>query len=137
METITEIKDLEFENNDGFRTSWAGYEVVTNERRIRLYIENNQQCCENFGYFWSNDKMEDFLGSALYGIKLTDTSLNEVKFSERGINPRNLDYGGKVMFVNLITDRGVLQFVAYNDHNGYYGHEAAVECRELSCRILL
>lgn len=36
------------------------------------------------------------------------------------------------MFVDLITDRGVLQFVAYNEQNGYYGHLAKVESRQLT-----
>ncbi|MEL3959481.1 hypothetical protein NST17_20225 [Caldifermentibacillus hisashii] len=30
------------------------------------------------------------------------------------------------MFVDIITSNGTLQFVAYNEHNGYYGHEAKV-----------
>jgi len=36
------------------------------------------------------------------------------------------------MFVDLKTDRGKLQFVAYNEHNGYYGHEAEVICNQLN-----
>ena len=39
---------------------------------------------------------------------------------------------GGVMFVNLETDMGTLQFVAYNEHNGYYGHEAKVQCTKLT-----
>ena len=35
------------------------------------------------------------------------------------------------MFVDIVTDRGVLQFVAYNIHNGYYGHEAKVISTQL------
>ena len=30
------------------------------------------------------------------------------------------------MFVNINTSNGALQFAAYNEHNGYYGHEAVV-----------
>jgi hypothetical protein len=41
-------------------------------------------------------------------------------------------YSGNIMFVNLTTDRGALQFVAYNIHNGYYGHEATVTCKQLT-----
>lgn len=35
-------------------------------------------------------------------------------------------YDGDVLFVDLITSEGVLQFVAYNAHNGEYGHHAVV-----------
>lgn len=27
-----------------------------------------------------------------------------------------------VMFINIETTKGFLQFVVYNEHNGYYGH---------------
>lgn len=30
---------------------------------------------------------------------------------------------GSAMFINVETTNGLLQFVAYNEHNGYYGHE--------------
>jgi hypothetical protein len=30
---------------------------------------------------------------------------------------------GSAMFINVETTKGLLQFVAYNEHNGYYGHE--------------
>ena len=30
---------------------------------------------------------------------------------------------GSAMFINVETTRGLLQFAAYNEHNGYYGHE--------------
>jgi hypothetical protein len=34
--------------------------------------------------------------------------------------------------VNIDTDRGQLQFVAYNEHNGYYGHNAVVVSKQLT-----
>ena len=30
---------------------------------------------------------------------------------------------GSAMFINVETTRGLLQFAAYNEHNGYYGHD--------------
>ena len=35
----------------------------------------------------------------------------------------NLLDAGSAMFINVETTNGLLQFVAYNEHNGYYGHE--------------
>ncbi len=36
------------------------------------------------------------------------------------------------MFVNLETNVGLLQFVAYNSHNGYYGHDAVLVSKQLN-----
>ena len=37
----------------------------------------------------------------------------------------SVSYGG-IMFVNFVTSKGVMQFVLYNEHNGYYGHDVHV-----------
>jgi len=36
------------------------------------------------------------------------------------------------MFVDLLTNIDVIQFVAYNEHNGYYGHTASVSSNQLN-----
>ena len=105
-----------------------GYEVTTSEQSIKLLIGSDQSCCENWGYFWCNDNPQEFVGAEVRGVSLTDTAL-DTKILEK--NDAHEVYDGGVMFVNIETDRGVLQFVAYNSHNGYYGHEAKVECRQL------
>ena len=56
------------------------------------------------------------------GVTVTDTALHTRDLS--------LDEGD-TMFVNIETDRGVLQFVAYNSHNGYYGQTAYVLSTQL------
>jgi hypothetical protein len=43
----------------------------------------------------------------------------------------------EAMFVDIETDRGVLQFVAYNAHNGYYGHKARVQSTQLRHTVTL
>ncbi len=112
-----------------FDSSEAGFEVHTSEQVIRLCIDNISSCCEQWGWFWCNDNPQDFVGAQLLDVKLTDTALNAAPLDENG-NVR--EFAGSLMFVNLETDRGTLQFVAYNDHNGYYGHEARVQCRQLN-----
>jgi hypothetical protein len=129
MEKITEIKD--YEGGDGYRNV-AGFEVVTDKQSIRLYIDNDSLCCEKWGHFWCNDNPQDFVGAELRGVSLTDTALNEAQMQANNLNPNDKWFEGSVMFVNLDTDRGTLQFVAYNDHNGYYGHEAKVQCAQLT-----
>lgn len=100
-----------------------GYEVVTNKQKISLVIDNVQRCCEQWGYFWCNDNTEEFVGSVLSDVKVVDTALNEQTCKD---NSDGKVYEGCVMFVNLETSKGTLQFVAYNEHNGYYGHTAKV-----------
>lgn len=105
-----------------------GYAVVTNKQVIKLLIDNQQNCCEQWGYFMSEDNLEDFIGAKIYDVTVTDIALNTKKINE--CIPYGIQDGG-VMFINIITDKGVLQFVAYNAHNGYYGHDVYVFSEQL------
>jgi len=121
QEQILQIIEIE---ND---SRMDGYAVVTDKQTIKLLIDNEQSCCENFGYFWSNDNPQDFIGATIQEITLTDTELNTKLLEEA---PYGVDEGS-VMFVSFQTDRGTLQFVAYNSHNGYYGHTSKVVSQQL------
>lgn len=129
MEKIVEIKD--YEAKEGY-SNVAGFEVVTDKQSIKLYIDNDCACCEKWGHFWCNDNPQDFIGAELRSVRLTDTALNEAQMKANDLNPNDKWFEGGVMFVNLETDKGTLQFVAYNEHNGYYGHEAKVQCTQLT-----
>ena len=120
METILKIEETTFEGKDGFV-------ITTSKQQIKLGIDNGQFCCENWGYFMSEDDTSDFIGAKLIDVKITDTLLNPN--DEFDVNDM---YEGGVMFVNVETDKGLLQFVAYNEHNGYYGHEACVISKQLN-----
>lgn len=108
---------------------YDGYEVVTDKQTISLVIDNYQSCCEQWGYFWCNDPTE-FIGSELTDIKIVDTALNPQVYEEN-----SPVYEGDVMFVNLETSVGTLQFVAYNEHNGYYGHLAKVKSESFNYEV--
>lgn len=129
MEKIIEIKDYEAKE---CYINVAGFEVVTDKQSIKLYIDNDRSCCEEWGYFWCNDNPQDFIGAELRAVSLTDTALNEAQMKANDLNPNEKWFQGSAMFVNLETDNGMLQFVAYNEHNGYYGHEAKVQCTQLT-----
>lgn len=129
-EIIKEI--VEVTDEQGGDRSWGrfdGFDVVTSEQRIQLRIQNGQDCCEQFGYFWMNEKPEEFIGAKVLGVEVVDTALNQKVLEAH--DAHELD-GGDVMFVNIQTDRGVLQFTAYNSHNGYYGHSALVRSRQVT-----
>ena len=120
METILKIEETTFDRKDGFI-------ITTTEQEIKLGIDNGQSCCENWGYFMSEDDFSDFIGALLVDVKITDTLLRPN--DEFDVN--NM-YEGDVMFVNVETSNGLLQFVAYNEHNGYYGHEACVISKQVN-----
>jgi hypothetical protein len=122
QEIITEIREIETDDV-------SGYEVKTTKQIIKLYISNQQDCCENWGFLWCNDDPQEFIGASILNVSLTDKELNTENLKEV-IHDENFE-DFMVMFVNIETDRGTLQFIAYNEHNGFYGHEATVECKQL------
>lgn len=116
METILEITDVEniLPNGSDRYNTCDGYKIKTDKQEILLLISNGQSCCEQWGYFISNDDFKDFIGATITEIKAGDTNLNLTKLVDT--------YDGDSAFVNIETNKGTLQFVAYNSHNGYYGH---------------
>lgn len=122
-EKIIDIQEVSNEKFNGCDCG-DGYRITTDKQSVKLLISNDKCCCEYWGYFMSEDNLSRFIGAELLDISLTDTELN---------TKNHVDiYEGDVMFVNLNTSEGLLQFVAYNDHNGYYGHSACVISEQLN-----
>ena len=96
-----------------------GYKVRTEQHVFHVLINNEQSCCEDWGYLASDDRLDAFIGAELVGIELTDTALNKEKVDEAA--KYGFDDGG-IQFVDFVTDRGTFQLAVYNAHNGYYGH---------------
>jgi hypothetical protein len=131
-EHITEIRPYE---GKAEYVREAGFQIVTTEQTITLAIDDESSCCESWGYFLTEDDTAKFIGAALLSVEITDTNRSGRIFEtgwdyKEGENIEPLD-DGDVMFVDIRTDRGVLQFVAYNAHNGYYGHRARVSSKQL------
>ena len=137
-ELITKIEPIkekgEYWGND------AGFKITTDDQEIKLLIDDDANCCESWGYFLTEDDTEQFVGANLLGVEITDTNRSNRVFLS-GWNDeadpdddREREYldEGDVLFVDIITSRGTLQFVAYNAHNGYYGHSARVESKQLN-----
>ena len=103
--------------------------IVTDSARYVVEIDDDQHCCEVFGgYIICEDAPDSFVGTKLLKIYLTDTSLNTMVVKE--INEIQNYYDScwyhNIQFVNIQTTRGLLQFVVYNCHNGYYGHNIQI-----------
>jgi hypothetical protein len=100
-----------------------GYEVVCDDQKIEVMIDAFQGCCEDWGYLSSEDDFSKFIGAGVVGVRVVDTELRTYDDIP--------DYETDIMFVNVDTTAGMLQFVLYNSHNGYYGHTARVSARGL------
>ena len=133
MEQITKIE----EHHEVIGLSMSGYAITTNEQVLKLMITDSQDCCENFGYFISEDDVNDFIGAELIDVKITDTELKEGNLKKLELNVESESFEGGVMFVDIVTSEGTLQFVAYNEHNGSYGHEAVIISKQLNHEIRL
>ena len=99
-------------------STYDGYEVITDKHSYKVLIDNQQSCCESWGYLASEDNNDAFIGAELIEVKLTDVALNQKVVEE---SDYYVDAGG-IQFVDFVTDKGVLQLAVYNGHNGYYGH---------------
>lgn len=104
----------------GGHSSMEGYKIETGKHAIYVLIDDQQSCCESWGYIHSEESdLSGFVGAHIIGVRLTDTALNTL-ITERG-GEYGFDEGG-IQFVDFITSRGKFQLAVYNAHNGYYGH---------------
>jgi len=129
MEKILRIEETTFKKNKDSDNSFEGFKIITDKQTIKLGIDNSQQCCENWGYFMSNDSIDEFIGSELLSIETTDTSLSTKTVTENmeGLSENETN----LMFININTSKGLLQFTVYNEDNGYYGHNAIIISNQL------
>ena len=139
IESISEIHDFQIGNraplngSDGSRmgftsmlgaligySKYDGYEVKTENHRFLILIDNEQNCCESWGYLSSDDNLSDYIGKTLLDVILTDTALNQKAVDKSDYYG---DDEGGIQFVDFKCSGGsVLQLAVYNAHNGYYGH---------------
>jgi len=141
-EVIEAVTEIEERTEGEWGSTEAGFEIKTDRQTISLMIDNDQSCCEAWGYLMSEDDPAKFVGATLFGVRLTDTNRSSMQFlksGDEGYYEADWDdpkvehvSDGDVMFVDIQTDRGILQFVAYNSHNGYYGHEVRVKSEQLT-----
>lgn len=115
MSKIISITETSFGKGD----KYSGFVLLLDDdSTVRMGIENGQCCCENWGYLTSQDDLTDFIGAMFISVAVTDAELKHYDVASV--------YDGAAMFINVETSRGCLQFVAYNEHNGYYSHDAVL-----------
>lgn len=98
--------------------------VNTDKGCYTAEIDTSRNCCEVYGgYIICEDDISAFIGASLLRISLTDTELNSHIVKKINAIPRDFH---NIQFINFETSKGVLQFVVYNCHNGYYGHDITI-----------
>lgn len=131
MEKILRIEEATFQKEGSKYSTFEGYQIVTDKQTIKIGIENGQSCCEDWGYFMTEDDLTDFENAELISVDVVDTALKVEKLKELNVE------SAYIMFVNFNTTKGLLQFVAYNDHNGYYGHDAIIISQQVTNEVVL
>lgn len=116
MNKIIEIKEGVFKHK---QSEYEGYIITTEKSVYNLGIDNDGQCCENWGYLASNDNLDEFIGAEIIGVKLTDNELFTVDTLPK-------IYEDDMTFFTVETNKGSFQIVAYNEHNGYYSHDVLI-----------
>lgn len=121
---------------------YSGFLIKTNQQEISMVISAHQSCCEDYGelistkekgYLITDEDFDYFVGSDLLEIKITDKALNCEFFKKENLSEEYTD----TVFVDIITSKGVFQFVAYNSHNGYYGHDVIIKSKQLTERTTI
>lgn len=112
------------ENREKFGI-YDGYRVDTNDDSYYILIDNSQHCCEDWGYMQSEDDISQFIGSEILEVRLTNSALKTIELKLKSENLQNIR-DKSIQFVDFITTNGVLQFVVYNEQNGYYSHEIII-----------
>ena len=131
-ETIVAIREFETKRDDHGNCGMSGFVITTTSQQITLAIGNETSCREEWGYFMTEDATCEFIGEELVDITITNTALNTTVLDKIENSKSDTDEEANIMFVDIKTTKGVLQFVAYNAHNGYYGHKAVVKTQQFN-----
>lgn len=126
MEKIIKIEKVD--DNSGL-----GYLFTTDQQVISILIDNGSSCCESWGMICTEDDIEYFINAEILSLSVVD----EQSF-KRPLLLSYMSYSGLYcMFFNIETNKGVLQFVTYNQHNGYYGHSVVIKSNQLNHQEVL
>lgn len=124
------IRQIVSVNNDNL-----GYQIYTNKQVINLFISNRSQCCEDWGVITTEDTLDDFIGTELLGISSIDFDYKNHPLTLNKLDSFGIDVG--CVFIDFETSKGKLQFVLYNDHNGYYGHYVTIKSNQLNLEKII
>lgn len=132
IESIEEVQD----------NGYSGWSIKTPKQTIKILIESGQKCCEDWGYIITEDKdYKRFIGWTISAMDIIETedykTISDVLSNMSPVGDR----GYAAVFINLHcykfneetrnNDTETIQFVVFNGHNGYYGHDIKIESNKL------
>ena len=129
METILQVNNVNrrFKNDE-----WKGVKIVTNKQTIEVLVDVYQSCCEIYDVIIITPDNQDVIGYEVKSVKwgkcilvdyLPVIKSHEIEFNEKDTQQA---------IVNIETDKGLIQIVTYNIHNGYYPHKVSVKWNDYS-----
>jgi hypothetical protein len=71
--------------------------------------DDGQSCCES-RYITCDDNVKDLIGGKLVNIEAKSDGEEEEEYVTH-----------EWVFIEVITDKGMIAFTTHNEHNGYYG----------------
>lgn len=107
-----------------------GYEIHTNKQIVTIFISNQSGCCESWGVITTEDTLSDFIKAELLTLSTIDYDYKNHPLTKDDTFG-GYDEGGCI-FVDVETSKGKLQFVLYNQHNGYYGHSVTIRSNQFN-----
>lgn len=121
-DTIVAVDHLT--NQEHFNDTFDGLCITTERRKIKVLISSPTLCCENAGTAMFKPFGMEVLGarvlSICWGNKVKQDSDTVIDSMD---DPLPQDWEDvQYAVVDVMTDRGLIQLAAYNDHNGYYPH---------------
>ena len=110
---ILSIKeDTIVDKSNGYKQTYEGLIIETDKGSIKLVISDGQSCCENFGslFFETPDDISQFIDAEI--LQIEDISIKREEYIDTDSETQ----------LRITTDKGIIQYAIYNEHNGYYGH---------------
>jgi hypothetical protein len=96
---------------------YLGYAIRTNKQTIKLLISQEQDCCETFGVYLKTPEGVEREGD-LIGARVLKVGWGR----DHSDDESDEDFDCPCARVEIMTNKGQLQIVAWNDHLGYYPH---------------
>lgn len=119
--------------------SYDGVKIILSDGTEILFgIENVQNCCERWDYLHSHDNVQDFVGAEFLGLEEKNTWPEFIKdeYAENALKDSGWNEVG-FQAIDIRTSKGLLQFVVYNEHNGYYSHAAILKVGDVIDQSML
>lgn len=115
---ILSIKeDTIVDKSNGYKQTYEGLIIETDKGSIKLVINDSRSCCENFGslFFETPDDISQFIDAEI--LQIEDISIKREEYIDTDSETQ----------LRITTDKGIIQYAIYNEHNGYYSHSTILQ----------